>query len=173
MSFTIKTEYNQNTLTQMARALRKTVRKKKSLITHIFGAIIILLGIVFLLPEKGTIYSLSAPDIVTIVAIVFLLVVLIFEDRINGFLAFKRLLPGLKSSETQFNEQGYHMVTELGESFFNYDKISSLAETKDFYVFIFGKSHAQSYAKVGLTGGSAEEFKAFIEERCNMKMKSI
>lgn len=45
MEFTTTTDYDMKTLTAMARALRKTVRKKRSRRAHIFGWIVVLLGI--------------------------------------------------------------------------------------------------------------------------------
>ena len=50
MEFTTTTDYDMKTLTAMARALRKTVRKKRSRRTHIFGWIVVLLGTFLLLP---------------------------------------------------------------------------------------------------------------------------
>ena len=44
MEFTTTTDYDMKTLTAMARALRKTVRKKRSRRAHIFGWIVVLLG---------------------------------------------------------------------------------------------------------------------------------
>lgn len=43
MEFTFQTIYNQKELTTMARALRKTLRKKKSRRSHVFGWIAVIL----------------------------------------------------------------------------------------------------------------------------------
>ena len=44
MEFTFETSYNQKALTTMARALRKTVRKKRSRRSHILGWIVMIMG---------------------------------------------------------------------------------------------------------------------------------
>ena len=44
MEFIFETTYDKEALTVMARALRKTVRKKKSRRSHIFGWIVAALG---------------------------------------------------------------------------------------------------------------------------------
>ena len=53
MEFTTTTDYDMKTLTAIARALRKTVRKKRSRRAHIFGWIVVLLGTFLLLPPAG------------------------------------------------------------------------------------------------------------------------
>ena len=40
MKFTFETEYNTKTMSVMAKALRKTIRKKHSRRSHIFGWIV-------------------------------------------------------------------------------------------------------------------------------------
>lgn len=58
MEFTTTTDYDMKTLTAMARALRKTVRKKRSRRTHIFGWIVVLLGTFLLLPPAAAPFPL-------------------------------------------------------------------------------------------------------------------
>ena len=50
MEFTFETVYNQKAVTAMARALRKTLRKKKSRRSHIFGWIILVIAVLLTLP---------------------------------------------------------------------------------------------------------------------------
>ena len=45
MEFTFVTDYNQKAMTTMARVLRKTIRKKRNLRSHIFGWVVIVLGV--------------------------------------------------------------------------------------------------------------------------------
>lgn len=48
-----------------------------------------------------------------------------------------------------------------------------LGETADSFVFLFRMSHAQIYDKGTITGGTAEEFRVFLEERTGKKVQSI
>ena len=48
-----------------------------------------------------------------------------------------------------------------------------IVELPAYFVFLFSKSHAQVYAKAGMTGGSAEEFCAFIAEKTGKEVLHI
>ena len=50
MEFKFETAYNQEAITVMAKALRKTVRKKRSHRSHIFGVLVIILALLLTLP---------------------------------------------------------------------------------------------------------------------------
>ena len=59
MEFTFETNYNQKSLTAMARVLRKTIRKKRSKRSHIFGWIIVVLSTLLTLAswKDGIVFS--------------------------------------------------------------------------------------------------------------------
>ena len=166
MNFTFTTLYDQKALTAMARALRKTVRKKHSFRAHLFGWVAVVLGLLLLLLPLGkSDFEISFKTIATLLAILVLLFALIKEDAINGYFARKKLLPSLISSTTVFSTDDveYHSSTQVGDSTFRYDNIVALAETADYFVLIFGKSHAQVYDKSSITGGTNEDFRKFIQ----------
>ena len=50
MGFKVTSEYDKKALIAMARAVRKTTRKKKSLRSHVFGWLIVVLGLLVSLP---------------------------------------------------------------------------------------------------------------------------
>ena len=52
-------------------------------------------------------------------AVLVIMIALLFEDQLNGYLAGKRMLPGTKS-----------------------------AITKDYFAFVFGQNHAQVFEKI-------------------------
>ncbi len=107
MEFTFETIYDQKALKAMANALRKTVRKKRSRRSHIGGLIVCILGLLLtLIPgEDGIVIDFKT--IFTWVIIGVMIVVLIWEDAINGYIAGKRMLKGTEVSATIFNEDGY------------------------------------------------------------------
>ena len=49
MGIQFETDYNMETLTAMAKGLRKTVRKKRSRRVHIFAAVVLVLGLLTIL----------------------------------------------------------------------------------------------------------------------------
>ena len=118
-------------------------------------------------------FALDFRTIVTSLAVLMIFLVLLFEDRINGWVAKKRLLPGTEKATAVFTEEEFVSTTEVGTTQWHYDKILMLGETADFFVFIFSMSHAQIYDKRSIAGGTAEEFRGFMEERTGKKVQAI
>ncbi len=170
MEFVFETRYNAKTMTAMAKALRKTIRKKHSRRSHIFGWIIT--AVALLLVFSGG-FTLDMRTVVTLAAVLAIVTVLLFEDRINGAIAKKRLLPGTEKAVSVFTENGYSTVTEIGSTDWNYEKIQIIAETADFIVFILSANHAQLYDKRSLQGGSAEDFRSFIEKITGKTVQTV
>ena len=169
MEFVFETDYNQWAMTAMARGLRKTTRKKRSRRTHVFGWIVLALGLLLSWPS-GTV---DAGDVVTWVALAIMLLVLVFEDRLNGFFARKRMLPGMTHSKATFSKDGYYSETAMGNTEWKYENITAMAETKVYFVFLFGKNHAQVYDKRSLTGGTVEAFRTFIQEQTGKTVEKV
>lgn len=173
MEFAFQTAYHQKACTAMARALRKTVRKKRSRRSHVFGWIVMGLGLlltIYFLQEGG---KIQFKNIVSMFVLLCLLAVLIWEDALNGYIARKRMLKGTGLVQAVFQEEGYFSETELGKSEWKYDKIIGVAETRNYFVFIFSQSHAQVYDKNSLAGGSVSEFCVFIEEKTGRKIQKV
>ena len=173
MEFCCETAYNQEAISVMAKVIRKTVRKKRSKRSHVFGFIVIIFALLLTLPLCNENFVLDFRTIITWIVTAILLFTLIFEDKINGYVARKRMLPGLTKANVTFREDGYHSETELGSSDFKYDTIALLAETKDYFVFIFGQNHAQIYSKKSITGGSVEEFRSFLMDVTGKEMQIV
>jgi len=173
MEFKFETAYNQEAITVMAKALRKTVRKKRSHRSHIFGVLVIILALLLTLPLGGKAFVLDFKTIITWLVAAILCFTLIFEDKINGYVARKRMLPGLEKAIVTFNEEGYRSETELGSSEFKYSSIMLLAETADYFVFVFSQSHAQVYDKKSIAGGTIEEFRTFIQNATGKEIQNV
>ena len=170
MEFTFETQYNARTMSVMARALRKTVRQKHSRRSHLFGWIVTAMA-VLLMTSDG--FELHFRSIVTLGVIFVIVMALLFEDQINGYVACKRMLPGMEKAVSVFTREGFTSTTGVGKTEWNYDKIALVAEMKDFFVFIFSHSHAQLYDKSSLQGGTEEEFRAFLEEVTGKKVRRV
>ncbi len=177
MEFTFTTAYNQKAMTAIAHTLRKTVRKKHSRRSHIFGWIVIILGLVLsflpMLPISGENTKISLSSVITWTILLIMVIVFIWEDSINGYFAKKKILPGLIQSTTTFTADGYHSSTDVGESDFHYNNIIMVAETNDYIVFIFSKSHAQVYDKSSITGGTIDSFRQFIQDITGQAIQKI
>ncbi len=169
MEFSIKTTYDQSAMAAVARALRKTLRKKRSRRSHILGWIVVLFGALLLFSQD----SFGIRQLLTAFAMILIIFVEIWEDRINGYFARKRGLPGLDTSLVTFHETGYHSETALGSSDFYYDSILRITEYGDYIIFIFSINHGQVYDKRSLTGGTIQDFKLFLIEKTGKNIESI
>ena len=170
MEFRFETNYDLKALTAMAKSLRKTVRKKHSRRSHLFGWIITVLALLLILPLGDKPFVLNFNTVITGLAALVILFTLVFEDKINGYVAKKRMPVGTDKAVTVFTLEGYVSITELGRSEFSYEKIALLAETKDYFVFIIDASHAQVYEKNSVAGGTVQQFREFI---CDVTQKQF
>lgn len=166
MEFCFETKYDQKGLATMARALRKTIRKKSSRRSHIFGWCVIALAILMVAAQR----LLDEPswtlrDTLNCAVGVILIAVLLTEDQVNAFAAKKKMLPGTSSAKAVFTEESYTSNTEAASTEFHYETVRQVCETEEYFVFLFSRQHGQIYDKATLSGGTAEEFRTFITEK--------
>ena len=173
MEFIFETNYDQKGISAMAEALRKTIRKKKSKRSHILAILIIIFALLISLPQKDEQFVIETNTIITWTAVLIMILVLIFEDKINGYIARKRMLSGMEKAVTVFKEDVYISTTNLGKTEFYYKNRNEIAETEDYFVFIFDKSHAQIYDKNGITKGTIDEFREFIAKKTEKEVQKI
>lgn len=117
--------------------------------------------------------AFSAKNIITWLAVLAIFMVFIWEDALNGYIAKKRMLKGTEKAASIFNEEGFVSATEIGKTEWKYDKVLLVGDTKDYFVFIYSTNHAQVYDKSSISGGTAEEFRTFIEEKTGKKIVKI
>ena len=79
----------------------------------------------------------------------------------------------MEKAYVTFKEDSYYSETEIGSSEFKYSAIMSLAETENYFVFIFSQSHAQVYNKKSIEGGTIEEFREFIKEVTGKEIEAV
>ena len=163
MKFTVRTNYTVRRMATMARVLRKTVRKKHSRRAHLFGGIVLLLAGALSIGHLVNHDPIDASQLSVWIAFLAILIALLWEDQINGYFAYKRMMAGTGTSTADFFPDRYVTTTEVGMTEWHYDKVLLIAETKDAFVFVFDKRYGQIYDKETLEGGSAEEFRHFLE----------
>lgn len=170
MKYTFETLYNQEALTVMAKCLRKTVRRKKSKRSHIFGWIVVILAVILSVASDTESFAIDFKKVITWTAALAIVVSFIFEDWLNGYFAKKRILKGTEKSTSTFDTEiatAFISETAIGKSEFSYDKVAQIAETERYFVFIFSENHAQVYDKVSISGGTVDEFREFISKVTN------
>ena len=163
--FSFETDYDINTFIAMARALRMTVRKKRSKRSHILGLGVAALGVCSII--------LWGPKLLTIAAIAVIILALLFEDRLNAWLAMKRMLSGMERARSDFYEDRYVSATDIGTTEWQYDKIKAIAEDQAYFIFIFSESHTQAYDKRKMSGGTADVFRNFIMKKTELYVQRI
>lgn len=173
MEFVFETIYNQKAISTMAEALRKTIRRKRNKRTHILGWLVIILAIFLSIPSENEELIIDTKTIVTWIAVLIMATVLLFEDKINAYIARKRMLKGTENSITVFKEDGYRSTTNMGKTDWYYKNINQVAENDDYFIFIFDQSHAQVYDKKGITSGTVDDFRVFITRKTEKEIKRI
>ena len=163
--FSFETDYDRNTFISMARALRMTVRKKHSKRSHVLGLAVAFLGVASII--------LWGPKLLTIAATAVIILVLIFEDKLNAWVAMRRMLKGMEKVRSDFYEDRYVSATDIGTTEWHYDKIKAIAEDKDYFIFLFSESHTQAYDKRKMTGGSGADFRNFIMQKAGLNVQRI
>ena len=170
MEYTFESLYNQEALTIMAKCLRKTVRRKKSKRSHIFGWIVVILAVILSVASDAESFAIDFKKVITWTAALAIVISFIFEDWLNGYFAKKRMLKGTEKSTSTFDTEiatAFISETAIGKSEFSYDKVAQIAETERYFVFIFSENHAQVYDKVSISGGTVDEFREFISKVTN------
>lgn len=170
MEFCFDTVYDKKSLAVMAKALRKTLRKRHSRRSHVLGWVVIGLSVLLVVHDYP---DLTFRSRLTALVGLVLFLTLLFEDKINGINAHKRMLPGTERAKSVFSEESYTSATAVGESVFYYENVAALAESRRYFIFVLSLNYAQLYDKRSITGGSEAEFRAFIEQRCEKTFTRI
>ncbi len=165
MEFRFETKYNQKGLTAMARVLRKTIRKKRSRRSHVFGWCVVALAVLLIAAQRMLGEPWTFQSTLNLGVGVILIAILFTEDQVNAFFAKKKMLPGTSLAKSVFTEEGYTSATEAAVTEFRYETVRQVCETADYFVFLFSRQHGQIYDKAALSGGTVEEFRAFIAEK--------
>ena len=173
MEFIFETKYDQKGISVMAEALRKTIRKKKSKKQHLWAILIIILAVILTIPKNNEEFVITFNLVITWLAVIVMVFTFIFQDKINGYFARKRMISGMEKSITTFKEDNYISATNIGKTEFYYNNILEIVEKNDYFIFIFDKSHAQIYDKNGITKGNIDEFRNLITKKTDKKKQEI
>ena len=173
MTLEIHSNITNRSMTVAARAMRRVLRRKRSIMWAIFGWSVFLFNALLLIPFDGEPFALDARKLISLLAEVILLSVLLFQDRFNGMIACKNTLAGTKDYHIAFGEESYTVVTEVTTSTFRYELIDAMAESQDYIIFLMKKRYAQPLDKRTLTGGTVEEFKRFLEKKTGKDFRHV
>ena len=136
MTFEIHSDITNRSMTVAARAMRKVLRRKRSIIWAIYGWSVFLFNALLLIPFDGEPFTLDAGTVISLLVEVMLLSILLFQDRFNGMIACKNTLAGTKEYHVVFGEESYTVVTAVTTSTFRYELIDAMAESQDKIIFL-------------------------------------
>ena len=173
MAFEIHSDITNRSMTIASRAMRRVLRRKRSIMWAIFGWSVFFINALLLIPFDGEPFALDAGTVISLLVEVMLLSVLLFQDRFNGMIACKNTLAGTKDYHVVFGEESYTVVTEVTTSTFRYELIDAMAESQDYIIFLMKKRYVQPLDKRTLTGGTVEEFKRFLEKKTGKTFRRV
>ena len=173
MTFEIRSDITNRSMAIASRAMRRVLRRKRSIVWAIFGWTVFLFNALLLIPFDGEPFALDVRTVTSLLVEVMLLSVLLFQDRLNGMIACKNTLAGTKEYHVVFGEESYTVVTEVTTSTFRYELIDAMAESQDYMILLMKKRYAQPLDKRTLTGGAVEEFKRFLEEKTGKTFRHV
>ena len=173
MEFTFDTIYGVKAVTVMSKALRKTLRREKTLKRDILQ--IVLCIACYLLPflPPGREFSWDIMTITSFFLATFTLLMIIFYDLINGITAQYTVDERLKRNVTVFYDCWYTSTTEYETKQWMYGNHKITAEMGNYFVFIFDEYTAYVYDKRTLTGGTEEDFRKFIIDKTGREIVKL
>ena len=107
MTFEIHSDITNRSMTIASRAMRKVLRRKRSILWAIFDWSVFFINALLLIPFDGEPFTLDAGTVISLLVEVMLLSVLLFQDRFNGMIACKNTLAGTKDYHIVFGEESY------------------------------------------------------------------
>lgn len=152
-------------MTIAARAMRRVLRRKRSIMWAIFGWSVFLFNALLLIPFDGEPFALDVRTLTSLLVEVMLLSVLLFQDRFNGMIARKNTLAGTKEYHVAFGEDSYTVVTAATTSTFRYELIDALAESQDYIIFLMKKAMRSLWTSVLLPAGRWRNSNDFLRRR--------
>ena len=95
MTFEIRSDITNRSMTIASRAMRKVLRRKRSILWAIFGWTVFFINALLLIPFDGEPFTLDASTVISLLVEVMLLSVLLFQDRFNGMIATTEKQPAV------------------------------------------------------------------------------
>lgn len=170
MEFVNQTVIGSKELAALSRGARKTLRRNRNRMVRTLGLLIVALNVFFAW------VSIRVGDSrwwLNGALALFLLVIIVWEDRLNGRFRAKDLLPEAREVTASFGPEGYAQISKATDSRFTYDQIRMVCETPDYFLFYLDRNLGQIYRKDGFTKGTAMAFREFIIRKTGLTVQNI
>ena len=170
MEFVNQTVIGSKELAALSKGARKTMRRNRNRMVRTVAVLIIALNVFFAW------ISFRVGDSrwwLNGALALFLLVIVVWEDRLNGRFRAKHVLPDAREVTASFGPDGYTHVSKASDSRFTYDQIRMICETPEHFLFYLDRSLGQIYRKDGFTKGTAMAFREFIVQKTGLTVRNI
>ena len=170
MEFVNQTVIGSKELAALSRGARKTMRRNRNRMVRTLGLLIIALNIFFAW------VSFRVGDSrwwLNGVLALFLLVIIVWEDRLNGRFRARHVLQDAREVTASFGPDGYTSTSRATDSSFTYDQIRTVCETSEYFLFYLDRNLGQIYRKDGFTKGTAMACREFISRKTGLTVRNI
>ena len=173
MRFNFVTIYNTRTLSTLSRAGALVGSRTKSLIWRLVGAAISLY--MFYMAAM----ALFVLEGMAVFGVIYLLCALaagawtLFVYRIRGWYIQRMFLKGPQEQKAFFKEDNYEIIAGEDHAVGEYGDLWKIGQSKDYFLLFLGKNVGHILAKAGMTGGTPEQFQAFLEEKTGKEMLQL
>jgi hypothetical protein len=171
VKFSFKTQYDFKTFIRISRAARKTVRKQSSLILNLCSIMAGVALVIKYFPKEDMEISLST--VMIWITFGLLIIALLFQDVIEASFFKRATKPEDMTVSTEFGEEGYIIRSQGGDVNCKYSDIEALVEIDEGFVLCLGNNVYKMLSKENLTGGTADDFKTFIENKTGKSVQSV
>lgn len=170
MEFVNRTVIGGKELAALSRGTRKAMHKRRSIIVQILAVMIMALNLLFAWASwrvGDSRWWLNG------VLALFLLVIIVWEDRLNGRFRARHVLQDAREVTASFGPDGYTSTSRATDSSFTYDQIRTVCETSEYFLFYLDRNLGQIYRKDGFTKGTAMAFREFISRKTGLTVRNI
>ena len=170
MRFNFVTIYNTKTLALLSKAGAQVNSRTKSLIWRLIGAVI---AVYMLCMGVMSIALLEGMEIFGVIYLVCGIAVgawTLFVYRIRAWYVQKFFLKGPQEQKAFFTEEHYEIIAGEDHAVGEYEDLWKIAQNDRYFLLFLGKNVGHILAKEGMTGGTPEQFQAFLEERTGKQM---
>ena len=170
MEFVNQTVIGSKELAALSKGARKTMRRNRNRMVRTVAVLIIALNVFFAW------ISFRVGDSrwwLNGALALFLLVIVVWEDRLNGRFRAKHILPDAREVTAAFGPEDYTHASKAAGSRFTYDQIQMICETPEYFLFYLDRNLGQIYRKEGFTKGTAMAFREFITRKTGLPVRNI
>lgn len=167
MEFSLEMNYDQKSMSAMAKAIRVGLQEDQDRKSRIIGWIFAVMAVVILLSDG----KFGWMQIVAAVLIACFVGYLIWQDQVNAFFALQRLPVKMRKGQWLFREDGYFSNTEAGECDFSYENIFAIVQMENYIFLVFHEGRAQILDTNTIQGGTVQDFCRLLRKKTSLTIQ--